>query len=102
MKKNKIYIAGAITGHDLKERKETFMRWQKYFEEKGYAVVNPMELPHNHDKSWESYMKECIVALVDCKSIFLMNGWRKSKGAILEFRIARLLGLKIILEGDKA
>jgi hypothetical protein len=98
MKKIKIYIAGAITGHDLQERKETFMKWQKYFEDKGYAVVNPMELPHNHDKTWESYMRECIVALMDCSEIYVMNGWMKSKGAQLEVHIASSLGIRIIYE----
>jgi hypothetical protein len=98
MKKIKIYIAGAITGHDLQERKETFMKWQKYFEDKGYAVVNPMELPHNHDKTWESYMRECIVALMDCSEIYVMNGWMQSKGAQIEVHIASSLGIRIIYE----
>lgn len=100
MKKIKIYIAGAITGHDLQERRETFMKWQKYFEDRGYAVVNPMELPHNHDKTWESYMKECIVALVDCTTIFLIDGWEESKGAQLELDIAKKLDF-IIVRSDK-
>jgi hypothetical protein len=100
MKKIKIYIAGAITGHDLQERRETFMKWQKYFEDRGYAVVNPMELPHNHDKTWESYMKECIVALVDCTTIFLIDGWEESKGAQLELHIAKKLDF-IIIRSDK-
>jgi hypothetical protein len=101
MKKIKIYIAGAITDNDLQERKETFMRWQNYFEDKGYEVVNPMELPHNHNKTWESYMKECIIALVDCTTIYLMNGWELSEGAKLEYYIACKLQLKVIIEGDK-
>jgi hypothetical protein len=101
MLKNKIYIAGAITGHDLQERKETFSKHQKYFEEKGYEVVNPMELPHNHDKSWISYMRECIVALVDCQTIYLMSGWELSEGARLEYKIACKLQLKVIIQGEK-
>lgn len=94
--KTKIYIAGPITGHDLAERKQAFTNVQAFLEDNQYEVVNPMELPHDHDKSWESYMKECIEALVKCNAIYLMPGWELSEGARLEFTIASKLKMKII------
>jgi nucleoside 2-deoxyribosyltransferase len=94
--KTKIYIAGPITGHDLAERKREFTNVQAFLEDNQYKVVNPMELPHEHDKSWESYMKECIEALVKCNAIYLMPKWELSEGARLEFTIASKLKMKII------
>jgi hypothetical protein len=30
----------------------------------------------------------------------MLNGWEKSKGAMMEYSIAKELGLQIIFEGD--
>ena len=85
----KCYIAGAVTGtNDFKER----------FDAAEYKVIrmdmipiNPVTLPHKHNKEWKSYMKECISALMDCDCIFLLEGWEKSKGANIELEIAASL-----------
>jgi hypothetical protein len=98
MAKTKIYIAGPITGYDLNERRREFDFNQSLLEIEGFEVVNPMALPHDHDKSWESYMKECIEALLKCDTICLLHGWNKSKGAKLEFDIANAMEYKIIIE----
>jgi hypothetical protein len=94
--KTKIYIAGPITGHDLTERKREFDFTATLLELDGYEVINPMSLPHKHDKSWESYMRECIEALIKCDAIYLKKGWELSEGARLEFTIASKLKMKII------
>lgn len=96
MTKKRCYIAGAVTGtDDYKER----------FEETAYKViflkhipVNPIELAHNHDKSWESYMKETIPAMMRCNAIYMMKGWRQSKGATIEHNLAKKLNYTIIYE----
>lgn len=96
MKNKTIYIAGPITGHDLKERFEAFEIVENKYKALGFNVVNPMKLKHDHDKSWESYMRECIEALIKCDAIYLMQGWELSDGARLEFTIASKLKMQII------
>ncbi len=64
----------------------------------GYAPVNPMKLPHVHDKTWHSYMKECIKALCDCEVCYMLKNWKESPGAIVEWELARKLGLTILYE----
>ncbi len=91
----KVYIAGQITGLDLEEAKANFQVMEEHLTEQGYEVVNPMKLPHDHDKSWESYMRECIGALMTCDGIYLLNNYNQSKGAMLELYIAIAVGIKV-------
>jgi hypothetical protein len=74
MKKEKIYIAGKISGIE-EQAEKTFSFVENQLVLEGFDVVNPMKLPHNHNKSWESYMKECIAALVYCDYIYPIKGF---------------------------
>lgn len=95
--KGKIYISGKITGIE-KEAPALFEAAEKKLKIKGYEVVNPMTIPHEHDKSWNSYMKADVKAMCDCDEIFMLANWKDSKGAIIEWNIANFLGLKISYE----
>jgi hypothetical protein len=55
----KIYIAGKITGLDTEVAFGEFKRARLILENiyPDSEIINPMELPHNHDKTWESYMR---------------------------------------------
>lgn len=92
----KCYISGMITGLDIIEAKKTFEQAEKFVKTIGYKPINPMKLPHNHDKKWESFMKKDITALIDCQAIYMIENWQKSKGAKLELIIAKNLGIQII------
>ena len=101
MKNKTIYIAGPITGHDLNERFEAFEIVEKVYAYAGAEVINPMKLKHDHDKTWQSYMRECIEALIKCDAIYLMKDWGLSEGARLEFTIASKLKMEIIDPTDE-
>ena len=79
----KIYISGKITGMEV-EAKVLFQQAEDKLTAIGYEVVNPMKLPHEHDKEWMSYMIECLKALEPCDCIYLIDNWSHSKGAICE------------------
>jgi hypothetical protein len=93
----KIYISGKVTGIE-EEAVALFNAADRYLKQKGFETVNPMALPHSHDKSWHSYMKEDIKALCDCEAIYMLPNWTDSKGAIIEHSTATLLGLKVYYE----
>jgi hypothetical protein len=57
-----------------------------------------MKLEHNHDKSWEAYMRVCIVALMSCNAIFMLSNYYQSKGAMIELALAKELGIKVFWE----
>ena len=101
MKKGKIiYISGQITGIE-KQAFDLFMVAENKLSLHGYTVINPMTLGHQHDKSWANYMKEDIRALLQCDCIYMLDNWKKSKGAKLEHEIAQKLGLEIIYEDKR-
>lgn len=92
MLNKKIYICGKITGME-EEAKQLFENAHCQLQQMGFEVVNPFLLNHNHDKQWESYMKVCIKALMDCNYIYLLPNWRESRGAVLEQQIAQTLNI---------
>lgn len=91
----KIYIAGKITGLDIEKAKSKFKEAQTVIEGKGHECINPMELPHDHDKTWESYMKECLISLLQCDALFALPDYKESRGAEVEYNLAAGLGMKI-------
>jgi len=94
---DKVYISGKITGIES-EAYNLFDKAEKELCSNGYIVVNPMLIEHNHDKSWESYMKACIKSLCDCNAIYMLSNWQKSRGAKIEWELAYTLRLQILYE----
>ena len=92
-----IYIAGKITGEDLKERKKKFDLY-------GYStgcrfihgfVINQKILGK---ASWETYMKNDIAVMIRCDEVHFLEDWCDSKGAKIEHQLCLDLGIKIIYE----
>ena len=94
--KKKVYISGKITGLIFEDALENFAKAEQQLIEKGYEVVNPMTLNHDHDKSWESYMKVDLIAMLDCTHIYMLDGWGDSRGAHIEYYLACKLEFQII------
>jgi len=96
---NKIYLSGKITGIENKAY-NLFHKAEEELSSKGYTVVNPMRINHDHDKTWESYMKACIKSLCDCSHIYMLSNWQESKGAKIEYELAFSLGIVAIFEDE--
>lgn len=94
----KIYISGKITGKLYADAYEDFARAEKQWTDANYEVINPMNIAHDHDKSWENYMKVDLKAMLDCDSVYMLKCWKDSRGAIIEHNLAQELELKIIYE----
>jgi hypothetical protein len=90
----KIYISGKISGIE-EEAVHLFQKAHNLLEGNGFIPVNPMTLNHDHNKSWENYMKVDIKALCDCEAIYMLENWLNSKGALIEHALACDLGLKV-------
>lgn len=95
----KVYISGPITGTtDYMNRFE----WAAAcWRDKGCEVIDPAKvnsfLPEN--TTHEEYMKMSITMLSMCDTIYILRGWRESKGALEELEYAKAHDLNIIYEG---
>lgn len=94
----KIYVSGKITGRDFQEALKHFSDATKMLREKGYEVINPMELEHNHDQSWENFMRVDLKGMLECDSLYMLSGWAESRGARVEWNLAKDLGFEFLYE----
>lgn len=92
MNKKRIYIAGQITGLTLSAAKHNFNTAKYEVSLAGFSPLSPMDLPHDHDHSWKSYMREDLAALKTCQGVYMLRNWSDSRGARLEEWFARRYG----------
>lgn len=100
-----VYISGPITG--VENWQENFNDAEKdLFELEGiFIVVNPVKLSQTVEKQfvklnktpdYTDYMRKDIKELSSCNAICMLPGWKRSKGARLEYRIAKILNMRIL------
>jgi len=106
----KIYLSGGIT--KVENYRQVFNRAEDRLRMNGLKIgrgkipgeyidiVNPIKLEHDHDKSYWSYIRECVVHLAKCNSIYMLKGWWKSKGARIELMVALLLNISVGFEHE--
>jgi hypothetical protein len=97
----KCYIAGKIGDLPLNEFTSNFHIGKAEVVEMGFTPVAPTDLPHIHDQTWASYMKEDLTEMMKCEALYALRNWRHSPGAIVEVELAMKLGLTIIFQKDK-
>lgn len=61
----------------------------------GFEVTNPAEINADPASGWLACMRADIPELVLCDGVALLPGWQKSRGASIEERLARDLGLLV-------
>ena len=97
----KIYISGKISGTDLTETRKRFVAVAKATKRLGYEPVNPLENGLSEHDSWEAHMLKDIADLLQCKAIYMLQGWQESKGARIEHYIATKIGMPIMYEIER-
>lgn len=94
----KIYIAGAIGKLPESEFIPKFACAAHGLWLLNFKVINPVTLPHEHDRSWKAYMREDLNALKGCEAIFMLNCWEESRGARIENWFAKRYNKLIIYQ----
>ena len=96
-----VYISGPISGvadHNFPAFNGAATVWR----ECGYDVVNPAEFGADlgeGPEDWHKYMRRDVPLLLKCDEIYMLNGWRGSKGASLEKYVAEAVGMKVSYQG---
>jgi hypothetical protein len=88
----KIYICGKVTGDPDYGKK--FLKEENRLYSFGYNPVNPTAFI-SPTEEWQLAMKMAIRAMLLCDGVSLLPDWKKSKGAKIEERLARELGLDV-------
>ncbi len=92
----KCYIAGKIGDLPQAEYKAEFEKAKEEVRLLGFEPVSPVDLPHNHGRSWGEYMREDLTELLKCHNLYALRNWRLSPGATIEINTAMSVGLHII------
>lgn len=99
--KTRVYIAGSISDGDTlpaaarAERVEAFNTAEIALRAHEYEPINPMRTGVNNGKVWLDFMRASLRDIADCDGIALLEGWQGSRGARLEERLGRELGLPV-------
>lgn len=92
--KEKVYISGAITG--VLDYADKFNKAEQELRSLGFDVFNPCNMGIVEGFSWADYMKKDIAMLMECDYIYPLKGWRKSRGAKIEMKLAKKLGIEVL------
>lgn len=93
----KIYISGKITGMPEEEAFALFEKAENKLKN-GWIPVNPMKLAHNHDRTWENFMKIDLIHMLQCDAVYMLPNWKESRGANIEHDLALQLRMPVIYE----
>ena len=96
MAKIKTYISGKISGLPRDEYFKNFEKAYMYVFYRGEEAKAPIYFrPYKGINNWFCYMVICIRELLECDKILMLSNWKSSKGAIIEFIIAKLFKIEI-------
>lgn len=100
---NKIYISGKITGTKDYMQRFRMAESEIYFKYHEINIINPAKVNDNLPESttYQEYMKMSLCMLSMCDTIYMLKGWRDSKGARLEHEYAKAHNYKIIYESEE-
>ena len=91
----RVYVAGPMTGlPDLNF--PAFHAAAEKLRAEGHDAINPAEIVADTSTSWLDCMRADIAQLVKCDAVYMLPGWKNSRGATLEHHIASTLGLQVI------
>lgn len=96
--KEKVYISGQISGLPRAQVVESFETVENLLILSGMEVISPVRNGLPAEAPWEDHMIVDIANLMACDSVYLLRNWENSRGARIEYNIAREMGKKIYLQ----
>lgn len=103
LKKNmvKIYISGRISGLPIDEARRAFEAAEAMLRGLGLHAVNPMNIaPEEPGMTWEDYMAKDLPELIRCDAIYMLRNWGQSRGARIEYAVAREKDMLVFFQDE--
>lgn len=106
----KVYLSGKITGQSQKVTEVNFRVAEIRLKKQGFEVCNPyteladridLQLIKDEAEQWTAYMKAAITLMMACDSIYMLNDWLDSSGAVAEEIIANFINMPVSYECDE-
>lgn len=100
-RERRIFISGPIT--NTEDYMERFAQAEDDLHEEGYLPINPTRFSQHlldAEFSWDEFMDVSMTLLKQCSSIFMLEGWRESRGATKEFHYAATHSYVIIMREE--
>ncbi|WP_295855250.1 DUF4406 domain-containing protein [uncultured Xylophilus sp.] len=91
----RVYIAGPMSGYP-ELNFPAFHAAAAALRAEGHHVENPAEINADPSAQWLDCMRMDIARLVTCDAVFLLPGWERSRGALVEQTLAAGLGLPVL------
>ena len=103
MKRDKIYISGAISSRPLGVAINHFMLAEAKLQAQGYRTCNPLKMRFCVWLAQHGHYRLCLLLQLlwmwwTCSCIYLLTDWHTSDGARLERSFARCIGLTAFYE----
>lgn len=97
----KIYISGKISGETPESVSEKFNRAVAEVAAYGAEPVNPLDNGLHESEHWNKHMVADIAMLLECDGIYMLTDWEDSRGARIEYNIAKELRMCILKQPDR-
>lgn len=101
MRKETIYIAGKVTGLDRDQTIQKFAWACQEVQNIGFCTMNPMEIVGDTNSTWRDAMRICLRAFLSCDAILLLPDALQSKGALIEYQLAKDMGIRVFNSLDQ-
>lgn len=90
-----IYISGKMRGMSETVSRKLFEDAENFLVKHGFRALNPWKFTHDSDR-WGDRIIADLELLKKCDGIWMLENWRDSFGATVEYYFARGEGLKIM------
>lgn len=98
MQRRQCYNSGKIGGLPLPVAARKFHLADKEIMELGYIPVNPMKNCLKWSDPWILHMIVDVCNMLGCNAVFFQKDWMDSKGARIEYKIAKFFGKELIFQ----
>jgi len=94
MKPEIYYLSGPMTGLPDYNRGAFFAKEVELWGA-GHSVLNPANIEGDESWTWSDWMRSALQLQLYADVVHMLPGWRKSRGARIERRLALILGQRV-------